>query len=96
MRMSLKQLKHLSVETASGTPLGHIHDLIFEIDGQLIAQYLVKPSIVGAELTVGRDQVLSITETKMLVDDNVKKIKIKEVKIKKTISPNPILAREEN
>ncbi len=72
MRITLKQLKHLSVETYSGQQLGHVSDLIFEIDGQLIAQYVVKFSFLSTkQYTINRDQVVSIGSEKMIVDNSV-------------------------
>ena len=72
MRMTLKQLKQLDVETASGTELGHVHDVVFEIDGQLVAQYVVKVSKWSAKsYLVSRDQVVRFEEYKMVVDDGV-------------------------
>ena len=59
MLLNFKNLKKLPVETASGIKLGHIADIILEIDGQLVAQYLVKHSIIsGKEYLISRDQII--------------------------------------
>jgi sporulation protein YlmC with PRC-barrel domain len=74
MWLPFKDLKKISVETASGVRLGQVHDLVLEIDGQLVAQYLIKPSVVSRTMyRVSRDQVIKFTEEKMIVDDGVVK-----------------------
>lgn len=64
----------LSVETQSGRRLGKIQGLIIEVEGQNIRQYLVKAAgvanIFAKDLLVGREQVISLTAEKMIVDDN--------------------------
>ena len=61
MRMSLKQLKYLHVETVSGAKLGHVHELTLELDGQLIAQYQGRASMIGGKVYLGgRDQVVRL------------------------------------
>ena len=40
--------------------MGKIKDIVFEIDGQLIAQYIVKSSMIGGkEDIINRDQVVN-------------------------------------
>lgn len=75
MRIDFKILKRLSVETVSGTILGHVHELEIEIDGHLIVQYKVKSSILGQRhYFINRAQVVSIDDKKMIVDDSVAKV----------------------
>jgi len=72
MRINFKQLKVLDVETVSGLALGHIYDIVFEIEGQLVAQYIVKPSIISSkEYLVSRDQIVRFEKNRIIVDDNV-------------------------
>ena len=72
MRIDFKTLKRLSVETVSGTVLGHVHEIEIEIEGHLIAQYKVKSSFLGqSNYLVSRTQVISIDNKKMIVDDDV-------------------------
>ncbi len=74
MRLSFKQLKHLSVETRSGTFLGHVHELTIDATGQMILQYTVRTSLIDRhEYLIHREQVISVSEKKMIVDDGVKK-----------------------
>ena len=97
MRLTYKQLKNLQVETASGVLLGNVYDLMLEIDGQLVAQYLVKPSVlINKNYLISRDQVVRFEENKIVVDDNVARRQIKEVKRKnKILNPEPVMMREE-
>ncbi|MFA6427868.1 MAG: PRC-barrel domain-containing protein [Candidatus Magasanikbacteria bacterium] len=97
MRLSYKQLKELSVETVSGKKLGHVNDVIFEIEGQLVAQYVVKPSMISnAKLLVNRTQVVKFEKEKLIVDDSVgsETEKAKEEQ-QPASSPEPIAMREE-
>ena len=72
MRISFKQLKKLPVETKSGKVLGRVCNVIFEVDGQLVAQYEVSPSLLsGKKYLISRDQVMSISAEKMVVSDGV-------------------------
>lgn len=70
--MSYSQLKKLSVETKSGEVLGHVGDLVMDVDGHTIVQYEVKSSMLSTKkYMISREQVISITEEKMIVEDAV-------------------------
>jgi sporulation protein YlmC with PRC-barrel domain len=70
MRITFKQLKKLAVETLSGTAIGHVNDVVIDIDGQHIIQYQVKHSLFGGkEYLISRDQVVRFEEQKMVVYD---------------------------
>lgn len=76
MRISTEQLTHLPVETASGTELGHIKNLILDTDSQSVLQYEVRPSgivgsLIGDSLLIDRGSVRAITAEKIVVDDSV-------------------------
>ena len=95
MRIGLKQLKHLSVESVSGQQFGHVSDLVFEIDGQMIVQYIVRFSILSTkEYTISRDQVVNITKEKIIVDNSVY-ITTEEKEEKITQVPEPVAMRKE-
>lgn len=96
MRLSLKQLRALHVETVSGASLGHVHELVFEIDGQLIVQYAVRSSLLSnKEYLIGRDQIVRFEEKKMIVDDAVRPIAIDGEKRKFPVAaPKPVAMRE--
>lgn len=75
MRITLRQLKRLPVETKGGKKLGHVCNVIFEIDDQFVAQYEVSPSLLsGKKYLISRDQVTSISAEKMIVDDGVVRV----------------------
>lgn len=89
MLITLKQLKHFSVETESGVKLGHVSDLVLDTDGQLLVQYCVKPSIISSkEYLINRDQIVRFEDKKIIVEDN----SILEKEIEKT--ENPITSAE--
>lgn len=76
MRLSLKQLKKMTVETISGIKLGKVEDLVLDIEGQIIVQYEVKHTgISGGDYLINRDQVVKFEEKKMIVYDTVLKMK---------------------
>ena len=97
MRLTLKQLKGLPVETVSGRSLGHVHDLVFEINGQLIAQYLIKPTMISQKAyLVSRDQIVRFEDKKITVDDTVRLVETDGgTKNKLDIAPEPVAMREE-
>lgn len=74
MRMEWEKLKGMRVETQSGVVIGRVHSLVFEIEGQLIAQYVVWSSrLKGRVHIVNRDQVVRFTADCLVVSDNVEK-----------------------
>ncbi|KKW41508.1 MAG: hypothetical protein UY92_C0017G0011 [Candidatus Magasanikbacteria bacterium GW2011_GWA2_56_11] len=95
MRIDLKTLKHLPVETVSGTSLGHIYDFELEVEAQLIAQYRVRSSLLRqTAYLVSRGQVVAITDTKMIVDDAVAKAPAKIVPEKSPPGVEPVPMRK--
>lgn len=78
MIISHKNFIGLPVETKSGLVLGKIRSFEIESDTQTISQYVVKSrnliskllSEEVQEIIIGRNQVISIDEKKMVVDDN--------------------------
>lgn len=76
MRITLKQLKKMTVETISGTLLGKVQDLIFDTEGQNIIQYVVKSgTLTTEEHLISRDQVVRFEEKKVIVYDTANKKK---------------------
>lgn len=77
MLINHKKLIGLVVETQSGERLGEIAGFVLETEAQTIYQYQVRPGglsgIFAKELLVHRQQVISISEEKMVVDDLVYK-----------------------
>lgn len=75
MRLSKSQLLHLPVETRSGRQLGKIEDFVVDAASQTVVQYHVKsttfvPGLFEQKLLVGRDEVISLTNEKMIVEDS--------------------------
>lgn len=89
-----KQLLGLPVETKSGDKLGLIDGFNLESDSHLIYQYLVKPAglskIFSQELIINRQQVLSLSAEKMVVDDLVYK---QLADVKNATAKNPLPAQ---
>lgn len=96
MKIDWKQLKSLSVETKSGVNLGKILNFILETDGQSILQYEVG-SLFGKKYLISREQVLSVDNEKILVEDNVEGVgssrDLAELKSEK-IDMEPVAMRE--
>ncbi len=73
-----KKLLKLPVETRSGTGLGRVLGFDIEVESQSVSRWRVRPDglarrMLAHPLVVSREQVLSITEEKMVVDDSVEK-----------------------
>lgn len=79
MVLPLSQIKNLLVVTQSGTRLGIIVDMELETDSQSILRYVVqRGQILGRlhdPLLVHRSQVVSLSDEKMIVEDNVGQVK---------------------
>lgn len=98
MRIEYSKLKHLPVRTVSGTKLGKVHDLVFDVDGHQILQYVVKPNLFGTDTyLIGKDQVVRITAELMEVDDSVGRAKktVPEPAQKRAAGPEPVAMRKE-
>lgn len=77
MNTSINPLK-LVVVTESGTHLGRVVDVTIDPDTQAVVSYHVKPSrlmpdMVAAPLIISRNQVISIDQRQMVVDEAVSK-----------------------
>ena len=73
MLLPFEQLIGLPVETKTGRFLGKVESLVFEVESQSIYQYQVKPAgithLFDSRLLIHRNQVISITQEKLVVDD---------------------------
>lgn len=94
MRLSFKQLKKLAVVTVSGTVLGKVHDLVFDVEGQMILQFQVSSGLMsGHEYLINREQVRGFNQKQMVVDDNVQAVQTPSpTKVVKTSSPQPAVS----
>lgn len=95
MRIRIKQLKRCSVETVSGTMLGHVVDVELETEGQTVLYYHVRRfPVAGDAYMISRDQVVRFEEKKLIVDDAV----AKEITVPKlprvAPGPEPVTMRE--
>jgi len=75
MKLTAKNIIGLAVYTQSGTHLGKVADFSFDTETQTVTQYTVKRSglitdLWPKELLIHPDQVISLTDEKMVVDDN--------------------------
>lgn len=70
MRLTLTQLKKLSVQTKSGAFLGKVKNIIFETEGQTVLQYEIG-EVFGKKYLVSREQVISIDDEKIIVEDGI-------------------------
>ncbi|MEK7164472.1 MAG: hypothetical protein AAB779_00850 [Patescibacteria group bacterium] len=93
MLLQHKQLVGLLVETQSGEKLGRVDGFNLETDAHFIHQYLVKPAglskIFSHELIISRNQVISLSAEKMVVDDLVYKTLAKNIAGAKPKNPLP-------
>ncbi len=97
MRVSFKQLKKMLVETVSGTHLGKVDDLIMDTDGQVVLQYHVSSGLMsGHEYLITREQVHGFEEKKLIVDDNIKKIKVSPVKPNQASLPQAVVSMRDD
>ncbi|MDD2646596.1 MAG: PRC-barrel domain-containing protein [Patescibacteria group bacterium] len=70
----------LPVYTQSGKLLGKVIDLESAPQSELVIRYIVEPdglikNIIGVQLSISPQQIISLTEEKMIVEDNCQKIK---------------------
>ena len=98
MLISSKQLIGIKVETRSGQHLGQVRD--FEVDTEALAiqKFYVRPSgivkgLVGGDLIINKNSILSINEEKIIVEDLTGEELVKEKTAKKIAAQgSPIAA----
>ena len=97
--ITLKELKHLPVETTGGMVLGRIVDSEIDQESHLIGTYVVQAGrltrpIARRSLRIARNQVISLTNERMVVDDLVSGVRAdgRTAPIAKG-QPSPISAR---
>lgn len=72
MLIRWKQLKKIPVYTESGLHLGKVVGLEIDLESHIIRAYFVR-KMFAPELSIHREQVLSITIEKMTVEDGAVK-----------------------
>ncbi len=70
MKISLRQLKNMRVETELGLSLGRVKDVVMQTDGQHVEQYIVG-KIFGEGFVISRDHIVRFEKDKMIVEDSV-------------------------
>lgn len=83
MRYRDKELRNVPVETKSGTVLGKLSGYVMDSGSHKVIQYVVKKAhplakILPSELFVHSDQVISIEQDRIVVDDAVETASEKE------------------
>lgn len=90
MLINYQKLKNLPVITQSGQLLGYITKIDIDIESQKIIFYYIKSTnfikgLLEGELIIHKDQIISITKDKIIVDNRVlNKDKKRLIKIKTT------------
>ncbi len=74
MLLSIRDILNLPVETQSGQHLGKVEGVVVETETQRLYQYQVRRGSISrlfgkAELLIHRDQVISITRSRVVVED---------------------------
>ncbi|MFA7245249.1 MAG: PRC-barrel domain-containing protein [Candidatus Magasanikbacteria bacterium] len=85
MRLNFKQLKGLEVETKNGIFLGHIYDIVVDIESNLLVQIVVKKmTSPNKKYLINTSQIVQVKVDKIIVEDNMsveKKIDLNQNKI---------------
>lgn len=71
-------LKNLKVQTKSGVNLGNVRNVVLDTEDQIIWQYEVG-NLLSKRYLISPSQIISIDNQKMVVEDNVIKIEIKNM-----------------
>lgn len=71
-----KNLLGLPVFTRSGAALGKLMDVELDVEAHLVMSYHVRtsqllPGFLSKQIVVGREQVVSITAEKIIVEDTI-------------------------
>lgn len=79
MILVLKGLKNLPVYTKSGSFLGKIKEAEMDSETQQIIKYFVRSgnplkNVLAKELLISSSQVISLSQEKMVVDDNIGRV----------------------
>lgn len=75
MYISHRQILGLPVETKSGQKLGVVACFEIDTNEQVVSRYIIKPALMprllARELVINAAQVVSLTNEKMVVEDNI-------------------------
>lgn len=78
MKINNQQLINLPVVTEAGHQLGVVESFNVDIESQSILEYTIKPSsliaeLINGEFIISRGQIVTITQNKIIVDNNISK-----------------------
>lgn len=94
MMLNKGQLIGLPVYTLSGQHLGRVVDFELDASSHIIKKYIVKSGglikeFLQKELIINREQVISISDERMVVDDSlIMETELKKTPIKGTVPAN--------
>lgn len=72
MILNAKKIIGLPVETKDGGKIGKVVDINLDIESHIINSYAVKSGFIRNEnLIIGRNQVRSINDKKMIIEDSL-------------------------
>lgn len=72
MILNAKKIIGLPVETKDGEKIGKVVDINLDIESHIINSYAVKSGFIRNEnLIIGRNQVRSIDDKKMVIEDSL-------------------------
>lgn len=95
MRVTYSQLTKLLVRTESGTELGHVHDVVLDVDSHAAVQYILTSGMIRTKTyEIAPKQILSITETEMIVEDTLTPILNEEVEQSMPAGATPVMLVE--
>lgn len=75
-RLSFEAIIHLPVYTRSGAYLGRVADVLLDQEQMRVEQFVVRKqhlAVLSKELLIHRNQVISLNEEKMVVEDALTK-----------------------
>lgn len=76
MKIEFSKLKKISVFTKSEVKLGKIKNAIINIDSHCIDNYEISANILAQKLLINPSQILSVSEKKIIVADNIEDQKV--------------------
>jgi len=96
MIINYQNLTNLPVITESGQLLGKISKIEIDTDTQSIINYFIKSTnivkgLLEGELIINKNQVIAITQEKVIVEDNVYKKRVENSLLFKT---TPVKSRD--
>ncbi len=70
MKLACSHLLKMHVYTASGTHVGKVKDISFDVDTGVVVEYFVS-SLLHRSVSIAREQVVRYEEDRIIVEDRV-------------------------